>query len=329
MISYPLLLRVLLGSLAAIAPLAVGSCSSSSNADDEGRYPLWKIEGKSNTVWLLGSVHMLPESAHPFPEAFDRAYEEAENVIFEIDMSEMDLMQIVSVFSQALLPGGETLDDVLEPETMEMLEPRLGELLGGISSQLEGFAESMPEGVAGMPMELDEQTVRQMMLRMQPWFIGFLIQSAEVPKEEYRADLGVDLFYMSRAMKDDREIGGLETFEDQISVFRSLAGDDPDSYIRALLQQSDTVASEIDAIVEAWKRGDLSELERHVTGELKKDPEVYRLLLTDRNENWIPHIERFLRSSGDYLVVVGAGHLVGDRSVVDLLRQRGYRVVRQ
>ena len=322
-------LRFVLGTFVAVIPLVAVSCSSSSEADDRGKYPLWKVEGKQNTVWLLGSVHALPESAHPFPEAFDEAYRSSQNLVFEIDMSSMAMMQVIGLFTQAMLPAGQTLEDVLEPETMELLRPRLGKLLDGISGQLGDMSGMMPEGSAEMPLELDPEMMEGMLMRMQPWFIGFLIQSGEATREDYRPEYGVDLHYMTKAREDGKDVSGLESFDDQISVFRRLAGDDPDSYLMAILQQSDTVMTDIDAVVEAWKRGDLEELERLVSGELKKDPEVNRLLLTDRNENWIPHIERFLRDSENYLVVVGAGHLIGDNSVVELLRERGYRVVRQ
>ena len=326
---YPIhTLRIVVGTVVTILPLVIASCSSSSEADDRGRYPLWKVEGKNNTVWLLGSVHALPESAHPFPEAFDAAYEASPNVVFEVDMSSVDMLQIIGLFTQAVLPEGQTLEDVLAPETMNLLRPKLGSLLQGITGKLDQMPEGM-EGLGGMGLDLDSSVISESLMRMEPWFIGFLIQSGGEMSEEYRPELGVDLHYMTRATEDGKEMRGLESFSDQINVFRSLAGDDPDSYLRALLEQQDTVATDIDALVEAWKKGNLEELERLISGEMKQDPSLYRLLLTDRNENWIPHLERFLKESEDYLVVVGAAHLVGDGSVVELLRSRGYRVVRQ
>ena len=303
-----------------LALLSIG-CSSSSQKDDEGKYPLWKIEGEQNTVWLLGSVHMLPESAHPFPKEFEEAYRNAERVVFEVDLDMENMMgSMMGLMSSAMLPMGETLEDVLEPETWELLEPRLDLL----AEQMADMAGEMMGG--NVPM--NGGMLKTFLMQMEPWFIGLMLQQSEIDVQEYRPELGVDLFYATKAEEDDKPTSGLETINDQLGFFKELAGDDPDQFIRAMLGQAAPETDLLGELVEAWKKGDLEELEHLLNDSMKESPEVRDILLVRRNRNWVPQIIDYLNDEEDYLVIVGAGHLIGTESVVDLLRKRGIRVER-
>ena len=79
----------------------------------------------------------------------------------------------------------------------------------------------------------------------------------------------------------------------------------------------------------AWRSGDTAALARLMTGEYEDFPDLYRRLTVDRNRAWVGRLAALLNDRDDYLVVVGALHLVGPESVVDLLRQRGYQVTQQ
>ena len=77
----------------------------------------------------------------------------------------------------------------------------------------------------------------------------------------------------------------------------------------------------------AWKSGNRSEMEKTITGEMKQDfPKIYKTLLVDRNNNWLPKIEVFFESTEKEFVLVGAGHLVGDDGILKKLEERGYKV---
>ena len=296
-------------------------CSSSSTVDDEGKYPLWKIKGKKNTVWLLGSVHLLPESAHPFPKEFDEAYNDADRVVFEVDF-DMENMgaSLMGLMGSAMLPMGKTLEDVLEPETWKLLEPRLDAIVESFG----GMASTMTDN----NIPVDNSMIEMVLKGMEPWLIGFLLQQSELDIKEYRPDLGVDMFYMTKADEDDKETLGLETIQEQMSFLEAMAGDDPDQYIKAMLEQTAPDATMLDDLVAAWQKGDLKTLDKLMVESMKESPEVYDLLLVDRNKKWVPQIEDYLNDDVDYLVVVGAGHLVGAESVVALLRKRGIEVER-
>ena len=319
-------------SAAALA-LLIGACASSGIHPDDasGSHPLWKIEGENNTVWLLGSVHMLPPNAFPLPSAFDQAFESTSVSVFEIDMSNIGMMEMMGLFSSMMLPPGQKLHDVLSPETMGLLEPRLGELTATFRDQMSGMSSDGDgaESLGALGGMLDASMMEDLILGMQPWFVGYIIQSSQASSSDLELGPGVDMHYTERSQEKEREILGLESMNDQLKLFKQMAGDDPDSYIQAMLEQQDTAAVGLGEIIEAWQAGDIEALDAIVNGALRSSHDMYQSFLVDRNENWIPHIERYARDDKDYFVVVGAAHLVGDDSVVSMLRKRGYRVVRQ
>ncbi len=306
--------------------LVLAGCASTSQSDDEGKYPLWKVEGKGNTVYLLGSVHLLPESAHPFPEAFNSAYKQADEVVFEISLDEADMMEsMMGLMFKAMMTNGKTLEDVVSPETWALLEPRIDELAESFGEMAGG------EGAMGMAagMDVNPEMLKQVLVRMKPWFLGMLLQLGEAQEEGgYRADLGVDMFYTQKAREDGKKISGLETVSEQVGFLESLTGDAGEEFLLSSLRSTGQGADELDAMVDAWKKGDMNKLDQLVNGSMKDAPETYDRLIVQRNRNWIPQIEKFLKNDKNYLVVVGAGHLVGKDSVVELLRQKGYKVQR-
>lgn len=311
--------------LVPVLVLLLAGCASTTTSDDEGKYPLWKVEGDDNTVYLLGSVHMLPESAHPFPAAFDNAYDDAEELVFEISLDEEAIMgSMMGMMFKAMMTDGKTVEDIVSPETWALLEPRIDELA-------EGFGELSEQGGMGMAagMDLNPEMIKSVLVRMKPWFLGMMLQLGDAQVDGgYRADLGVDMFYTNKAREDGKNISGLETIEDQIGFLESLSGDAGEEFLLSSLRATDQGMGELDKIVDAWKRGDMAELDVLVNGTMKEAPETYDRLIVRRNRNWIPQIEKFLKKDRNYLVVVGAGHLVGEESVVQLLRKQGYKVQR-
>ncbi len=100
-------------------------------------------------------------------------------------------------------------------------------------------------------------------------------------------------------------------------------------FLRTTLDESD-VASEIEEITAAWRRGDLEKLESLLRSGAEESPRFFKALTTDRNLQWLPKIEAMLADPGDdYLVVTGALHMVGENGLVELLRRKGYRVKRR
>ena len=131
------------------------------------------------------------------------------------------------------------------------------------------------------------------------------------------------MYFMDRARNDGKSVAGLETVHDQISVFQNMSMDTQAEYLVSSLEQAHDLPKEVDSMVRAWQRGDAQWFANQLQSELGQDPRLYQAVLVARNRKWLPKIEALLNDDRNYLVIVGTGHLVGQGSVIDLLKKDG------
>jgi hypothetical protein len=283
----------LLAAVLAAAPLG----AAPAGPREEPGATLWRIDGSNAAVFVLGSIHMLRSNDYPLAGSVDRAYAAATSLVFEIDLDVMDRPETErAIRAMALLPEGRRLADELRPRTYE----RARRAASGLGLTLEGLQP------------------------LKPWFFLMTLTVAELEKLGFSADDGVDMRIYARARADGKPVEGLETLEEQLGMLDRLSAEDPDALVNQALDEIANSESEMAAIVAAWKRGDLSALERALTKSLRDYPEVRKTLLTDRNHRWAERIDGMLREGGTRLVVVGAMHLPGDEGLLELLRKRGW-----
>lgn len=272
-------------------------------AHARARHVLWTVQGQHNTVYLLGSIHVLRATDGGLPEAAMDAYQDAEQLVMEIDMDDLlehPLAMAAATQRLALLPSGQTLRGVLGPEYAAV--------------------EAHTRGLGLDAAILD---------RFQPWFVATLVLQAELAKRGFASNLGVEETLTRRAMADHKPIGGLETVEQQLGVLAGLPMAEQKRFLLMSIEELDDFDADLAAMLDAWRAGDTKRL-ADVLGEgFEKFPELYRPLTEDRNRAWVDEIAGLLDDDDDYLVVVGALHLVGRNSVVDLLEKRGYTVTQR
>jgi uncharacterized protein len=267
----------------------------------EGQDVLWAVSGAHNTVYLLGSIHVLRVSDSVLPRAAQQAYADAEQLYEEIDLlaAAGDQLGADSMALQ-ILPDGQTLASILGPAL---------------------FAEFRTAAHA-LGMDTDY------MNRFQPWFAAMSLQAVQMLREGYSPQSGVDYQIAQNARRDHKPVRGLETLKDQLSLFAGLSMDEQREFLADTLHESDS-SQELEEVTRAWRRGDLSKLEELLRKGTAESPQLYKALTTDRNLRWLPQIEQMLQAPEDFLVVVGALHMVGESGLVALLKQRGYRVERR
>jgi uncharacterized protein YbaP (TraB family) len=129
-----------------------------------------------------------------------------------------------------------------------------------------------------------------------------------------------------RAVSDGKPIAGLETPAEQFEVLAGLSLDQQKRFLLMTLEESAQADAQLEELLAAWRSGDSTALAAVLSAEFEDFPELYRPLTEDRNRAWVGQLEDLLDDRDDYLVVVGALHLVGRNSVVELLRQRGHAV---
>jgi uncharacterized protein YbaP (TraB family) len=267
------------------------------------QHVLWTVEGQRNTIYLLGSIHVLRPGDGGLPLAAERAYDDAEQLVMEIDLDDAaaDPTAMLATMQQAaLLPVGKTLRGVLGSD-YDSIRERAGQ--------------------SGVDLE--------MLDRFAPWFVATLLLQMELARRGFAPELGIEARLASRAVDDGKPIQGLETAEQQFAVLGGLPLKEQKRFLLMTLEESTQLDTQVDELVGAWQAGDTDALARMLSEEFDDFPELYRPLTEDRNRVWVEQLDDLLDDRDDYLVVVGALHLVGRNSVVDLLRQRGYAVTRQ
>jgi uncharacterized protein YbaP (TraB family) len=268
-------------------------------ADDlPQRAPIWKLSDGNSSIYLAGSVHLLREKDLPIPAAFDLAYEKADELVFEIDMKTMmDPATAVKLAELGTLPEGETLSDKLPAEVMNKLTTYLKQV--------------------GMPTAIFD--------RFSPGMAFITLGSIEAVRSGANPELGIESTYYRKSLQDNKPSRGLETAEYQISRFNEIRVETIAELIAVTLDDANEGAAALDEIVSAWKSGDPEKISELVVSKMEEHPEVKRILLTERNRNWIPEIEKALAGEKTVLFLVGAAHLAGKDSVIDLLEKKGYQ----
>jgi uncharacterized protein YbaP (TraB family) len=265
---------------------------------------LWTVEGEHNTVYLLGSVHLLRASDEALPGAAEAAYADAERIVMEIDLDDPSVADPVAMLGEmqrvALLPEGQSLRSVLGPD-YAAISKQVGEA-GVELAALDGFA---------------------------PWFVATMLLQLELTERGFRPELGIEQRIAGRAARDGKPIAGLETPGEQFAVLGGLPLPEQKRFLQMTLEEAGSLDAELEQILAAWRAGDIEALARLLGDAYADFPELYRPLTEDRNRAWVEAFDGLLDDRDDYLVVVGALHLVGRNSVVDLLRRRGYTVTQQ
>ena len=283
--------------------VAVLALCASVAAQAPQKHFLWKVEdGKGASAYLLGSLHVLTADAYPLPAPIDKAFAESKTLVEEVDLDEMnDPMQMMAALSKAMLTGGQTLDQLISAETFAEVQKR---------------AEAY-----GMPM--------MALQRMKPWLVAVTLMAPTLQSAGFKPELGIDRHYFDRAKEKGLRRQALETLAYQLDRFDQMSPKLQEELLKATITDLDTQVSGVKEMVRAWASGDLATVEKLTLTAFLESPELYQRLLLERNQNWLPHVERCLTENAGCFVVVGAAHLVGNDGLPALLSKKGYRVTQQ
>src|SRR5580700_1624871 len=259
---------------------------------------LWRVQGEHNSVYLLGSIHVLPATAYPLHPALQRAFDNSERVGFGGDLNTVSQKAVLREFEEiGIYPPGDSLEHHVSPQTIKLVKRAL--TLLGISYQKAK--------------------------RFKPALLGELITSRYTELAGFREDLGVDRYFYYQAKNTRKPVLGLETVRDQARVLSSDDASGETRLVEAIVSLPAAKAV-LDELVHAWKEGHINTLDRLLNQDEWSDPKSFETMFSYRNRKWLPQIQRFLRADGNYLVIVGSGHLVGDHGLIRALEDRGYRV---
>ena len=279
-------------------PINVAYAQQNSNGKTKKNF-LWSVEKGKSTIYLLGSIHLLPSELAALDKAIDTSYSDARIIVFEADMDDLsDPAFEAKVTSLGLLPEGQTLEQQVSKQTYTLLQQKVGEL--------------------GLQVEIFNQ--------FKPWLCALTLTSVELQRLGFNPNYGIDKYFFDRAKRDGKDIRFLESIDDQLGLFTEMSRQEEDSFLAKVLQELDTMRVQVVDMINAWKSGDSDTLASMVKVEFEDYPEVYTKMLVERNQKWVQQIEDLSGKDGNSFVVVGAAHLVGDDSILELLKGKGFEV---
>lgn len=285
-------LAVLLSAVAALALVAP------TFAADGADGLVWTLRGDHNTVYIAGSVHLLRPDGAALPAPLESAYRDAESLLMEIDLDDLDPTAGARFTAAYAVYGAD-----------RSLRDAIGEARW---SKTAALAQRL-----GLPLAVIE--------RFEPWAVALLLSVAQLQQAGLSIEAGVEQQLARRAGADAKPIAGLETMEQQLALFDGLDEAAQIRFLELTLDDADSIAAELDSIDAAWRAGREQELAQLLRDEYARFPELFELLVDRRNAAWIEPLRALLTQRDDVLVVVGALHLVGEGSVIDLLRRAGLK----
>ena len=265
-----------------------------------GKSFIWKISSQTNCIYLLGSVHIGSKDLYPLDSSIEAAFKEAKYLVVEININDVDPNSdsyIGMVIYYATYPKGEGLKENLSADLYEQLKVKLEKLNVKIT------------------------TVNN----FRPWLLA-LIMGMDTDLMSYDVEYGIDVHFINEAERIDKSILQLEGVIDQLAAL----SDVPDEVMVKMIL-SDVVyyspEQTLEFLFDAWETGNAAKMEGVLFLGSLFEPELapYNEILVDqRNSKWIDKIENYLADDETYFVVVGAGHLVGENGLLNLLKNKGY-----
>jgi uncharacterized protein YbaP (TraB family) len=263
---------------------------------------LWVAKNDHATVYLFGTVHLLPSDTNWKSAALDKALDESQRLSIEIVDDDSASMQTL-VVQHGL--------DLSKPLSSKLDEKERG--------QLEQAAEAakLPGGATTLQS-------------MRPWLAALTLTMAPLMQAGLDPNQGVDKLLKARMQQAGKPVDGLETAEKQILMLADLPESMQLDFLRQSFKEVADGPAKLRELIDAWRNGDTAAIARIEDEDLRKDsPLLYQRLIVERNQAWAKTIAERMQQPGVSFVAVGAGHLAGPDSLQEQLRKLGVTVTRE
>ena len=263
---------------------------------------IWVAKDYDSTLYLFGTVHLLPSELDWQRDDMRQAFNEAGTVFFEVDTGPKGQIEAtVLTTSLGLRSNGLRLSDLLDNYQLNLLEAAANNGNLTIAS-------------------LDS---------MQPWLASEYLAFTAAQNAGLSGELSADEALKSRAERSGKNVVYLESLETQIRASADLPDYIQLDILTETMEQFNTLGAEATEIADQWSVGGTDFLTEQLIRPMKaRPPEVFNSLLRDRNRAWTTKLSRFMEDSGTGFVAVGTAHLLGNDSLLHELREQGYEVKR-
>jgi len=269
------------------------------SVQSQAQTSVWQVSNGDNTIYLGGTFHMLMPQDYPLPKEFEQVYKKVNWLVFETDIAELDTPDFQKKFLKAMsLPNGQILADQLSPKAYS--------------------------GLIHYAAKNNIDTGR--LQHFKPQMIALIVTLEELKKYGLTAQ-GVDSFMGDKASLDGKMVTKLESIDEQINYIATMSEGYESELILQTLEDIQVLSRDLTIMRDAWRSGNSHDLFETGISPMKKDyPQIYHSLLVERNNNWLPKIERLIKQPESKFILVGALHLIGEDGLLQQLRKRGYTV---
>jgi uncharacterized protein len=266
------------------------------------RPALWEVSDNDTTIYLFGTIHLLPEHFQWRTAKFDQAVQSSNQLIVETIVDDKNPGAVMSAMASLAFntPNLPPLIDRLPPDKRPALAAAI---------KKSGFP----------PQAFD---------RMETWAAAFILLGNQYRDMNLKGGEGVEAVLRNTFTTEGKPIGQLETNLQQFSFFDTLPEKAQVALLEGSIDDSKAADKEFSGMLGAWSNGDVKAIARTFDRDLAGSPELENALIRQRNSNWKNWIEQRLAQPGAVLIAVGAGHLAGSNSVIAMLQKDGYRVRR-
>ena len=262
---------------------------------------MWKVESGQATAYILGTVHMMKKDMYPLDSRIEEAFKRSGAYAIEFNINDAGLLRN-DIVSDMVYSGDDNIANHISRETLDLARRKF-------------------DG-AGLPFDI--------MSKFKPWFLAMSIELLEYQKLGFDPQYGIDKYFLQKA--DGKKIIELESFDSQLGLFRAMSDSDQEVFLAYSLKEVDDAKKNADILLRAWSHGDVRAIEHLMFDRIRDDPRLSRLyesLFFERNRNMAEKIAGMLSGRGTYFVAVGAGHLAGRKSIIDILSRKGFSVRQQ
>jgi uncharacterized protein YbaP (TraB family) len=261
---------------------------------------LWRVHSKTNTVYVLGSLHFSKREIYPLKPQIESAFDQSDLLVVEANINDIRKVDIQKLVESAFYPEGDTLEKHVTTETYEWVKKEMSGL--------------------DIPPDLIN--------KQKPWFLAMTLVSLESMKLGLDPNLGIDKYFLTKA-DGNKKIFELESLDYQIGLLSALSDKDQESFLIYTLKDLKLMGEELNKLIQAWISGDAKGMESLLTKSISEDAglsSIFDKLVYERNKTMALKIEDFLRTKETYFVIIGAGHLVGDQGIIEILKGKGYLI---
>jgi hypothetical protein len=280
-------------------PLLFGAVPAEARAPQAARPALWEVKDPDTTIYLFGTIHLLPKNVQWRTAKFDEAIASSQQLVVETIIDEKNPAKLMSAMASLGFANG-------LPPLVQRLPPAKRPALAAAIKK------------SGMPVQAFD--------RMKTWAAAFILLGNKF--REMGLSGGVEGVLRGDFIAQGKSLGELESNVEQLTFFDKLPEEAQRKLLEGAVEDNKAMNAEFGGMLAAWTRGDVKGIARTFDRDLSESPAMQQALIRQRNANWSKWIEQRMAQPGAVMIAVGAGHLAGKDSVVEMLKKDGYKIRR-